>query len=113
MAVTRTITASAEIDRLFGQGRRITDPALLVLAARTPEARDPYGRVLFVAGKKLGGAVVRNRSKRVMREALRIAGGPAPGWDIALVARRSTASTPPSVLASVISRAMAVLDTEQ
>lgn len=106
----RTITASAEIDRLFGHGRRIADPALLVLASRTPEARDPSGRVLFVAGKRLGGAVVRNRSKRVMREALRIAGGPRPGWDVALIARQATSATHPSALARVLMRALSELE---
>ena len=32
---------------------------------------EPEKRVAFVAGKRLGGAVVRNRAKRLMREALR------------------------------------------
>lgn len=86
-----TITAHTEIDRLFAGGRRVTHPALLVLAGPTPEGRALDGRLLFVAGTRLGGAVIRNRSKRVLREAARRCGGPWASWDIALVARRGTA----------------------
>ena len=49
---------------------------------------DHYGRVAFIAGKKLGNAVWRNRAKRRMREACRQAGGPFPGYDVAFVARK-------------------------
>jgi len=57
----------------------------------TPTRRGPEGRVVFVAGKRLGGAVWRNRCKRVMREAVRRADGPWQGHDLALVARAGTA----------------------
>ena len=39
-------------------------------------------RVAFIAGKKLGGAVVRNRCRRVLREAVRHENGAWPGWDV-------------------------------
>ena len=44
---------------------------------------DP-GRVAFVAAKRLGCAVVRNRSKRVLREAARACGLPRPGYELIL-----------------------------
>jgi ribonuclease P protein component len=53
---------------------------------------------VFVAGKKLGGAVMRNRCKRVLREAVRRAGGPWDGHDIALVARAKAATAMPADL---------------
>ncbi|TDB38092.1 MAG: ribonuclease P protein component [Actinobacteria bacterium] len=91
-----TIKASADIDRLFKEGRRGTSRLVLVLGLPTPEARDlPGGRVLFVAGKKLGNAVLRNRCKRVLRAAYRRVGGPWPGLDVALVARPGLATAPP------------------
>ncbi|PKQ38141.1 MAG: ribonuclease P protein component [Actinobacteria bacterium HGW-Actinobacteria-1] len=91
-----TIKASADIDRLFKEGRRGTSRLVLVLGLPTPEARDPsQGRVLFVAGKKLGNAILRNRSKRVLRAACRRVGGPWPGVDIALVARPGLATAAP------------------
>jgi len=105
----KTITAHAEIDRLFAGGRRVSHPALLVLALPTPEARDPQGRVLFVAGTRLGGAVVRNRSRRVLREAARRSGAPWPGWDVALVARNNTAAAGPATLDEALLRALGAL----
>ena len=105
----KTITAHAEIDRLFAGGRRVSHPALLVLALPTPEARDPLGRVLFVAGTRLGGAVVRNRSRRVLREAARRSDAPWPGWDVALVARNATAAAEPAALDEALQRALATL----
>lgn len=103
----KTITAHSEIDRLFAGGRRASDPAFLVLALPTPQARDPHeGRVLFVAGTKIGGAVVRNRAKRVLREAARRAGAPWAGWDVALIARRDTGSTEAARLDAILRRAL-------
>lgn len=94
----KTITSASEIDALFKQGRRAGTELLVVLTLPTPERRGPEGRVVFVAGKKLGGAVVRNRCKRVVRDAVRRAGGPWAGADVALLARRGTATAPPAAL---------------
>lgn len=58
-----------------------------MLVSATPEGRDQSGRVAFVAGKKLGNAVHRNRCKRVLRASLQRVGGPWPGSDVAIIAR--------------------------
>jgi ribonuclease P protein component len=100
-----TLTSAREIDALFSRGRRAADPVLVVLCARTPEGRSEQGRVVFVAGKKLGGAVWRNRSKRVLRAACRRAGGPWAGHDVALIARATTAT----VSADALDRSLAAL----
>lgn len=89
-----TIRSSREIDTVFRTARRVSHPLLIALVARTPEGRGPQGRVAFIAGKKLGSAVVRNRSKRVLREAMRQAGGPWPGHDVLLIARPGTGIAP-------------------
>lgn len=94
----RTLKAPSEIDALFKTGRRGSTDLIVVLSAITPIRRGPEGRVVFVAGKKLGGAVVRNRCKRVLREAARRAGGPWDGYDVALVARVKAATATPAAL---------------
>jgi len=66
--------------------------------------------VAFVAGRRVGNAVARNRAKRLMREAAR-ALYPRfdPGWDMVLVARgRMLQAKAPQVeaaLASLVRRA--------
>ncbi len=82
-----TIRDPSDIERVFREGKRGSHPLLVVLASDSPDRRDPHGRVVFIAGKKLGGAVFRNRCKRVLREAARRAGGPWPGKDVAIIAR--------------------------
>jgi ribonuclease P protein component len=45
-------------------------------------------RVAFVCGRRVGGAVVRNRARRLMKEAWRgLAPGVQGGFDIVLMAR--------------------------
>jgi ribonuclease P protein component len=104
-----TIKSTREIDTIFRTANRIAHPLLIALISSTPEGRGQDGRVAFVAGKKLGGAVWRNRSKRVMREAVRRAGGPWPGYDIAVMARVGTATADAdaldAALAGIIDRA--------
>jgi ribonuclease P protein component len=98
-----TIKSSREIDTIFRGAKRAAHPLLIVLAAQTPEGRGRTGRVAFIAGKKLGGAVLRNRCRRVMREAVRRAGGPWPAWDTVVIARKGTATAPPNELDAALS----------
>ena len=58
----------------------------LVLYAR--KNREGVNRVGITTGKKLGGAVVRNRVRRRLREVYRLSEEKfRPGWDIVVVAR--------------------------
>lgn len=58
----------------------------LVLYAR--RNRSQYNRVGITVSKKLGGAVIRNRVRRRLREVYRLNEARfAPGWDIVVVAR--------------------------
>jgi ribonuclease P protein component len=98
---------SVDVRRTYDEGTSWAHP-LLVLVAR-PNQLDT-SRVAFVAGRRVGNAVARNRAKRLMREAAR-ALYPRfdPGWDMVLVARRRILSmkTPQveSALASLARRA--------
>jgi len=84
------IKSSREIDVVFRTAKRAAHPLVIVLETKTPEGRGHEGRVAFIAGKKLGNAVVRNRSKRVLREAARRCSGPWDGHDVLLIARPAT-----------------------
>jgi ribonuclease P protein component len=104
-----TIKSTREIDTIFRTSTRVAHPMLIALVARTPEGRGQSGRVAFVAGKKLGGSVLRNRCRRVMKEAARRAGAPWPSFDVVFIARPGTATGSPDELDaafnSVIARA--------
>lgn len=75
-------------------GFRASRPTVMVEARR----RDDTGAIGlgFTATKKIGGAVVRNRSKRRLREAARrlLPEYGVPGADYVLVARQQTPSAP-------------------
>lgn len=87
-----TVRFQREIDTLFRRGARSTDELLTVFSADTLDPTVDSGRLAFIAGRRVGGAVARNRSKRVMREAVRRAGGPWRGMDVVMVARQGTGS---------------------
>ncbi len=97
-----TIRSNREIDEIFREGTRIVHPLAIALIRETPPERGPEGRVAVIAGKKLGNAVRRNRSKRVLRAAVRRAGGPWPGIDVVLIARPATATASPGGLDSAL-----------
>jgi ribonuclease P protein component len=75
-----------------------------VLLAHASEA--PRVRVGVTAGRSIGGAVQRNKAKRLLREAMRpLLPQLVPGWDLVVIAR-------PALLSSSfqdISRALASL----
>ena len=75
----------ADFERVRRTGRSWAHPFAVLVAELN---NLPHSRFGFVASRQVGNAVVRNRSKRIMRAAVRatIAQIPA-GWDVILVAR--------------------------
>ncbi|MBR0644617.1 ribonuclease P protein component [Roseomonas hellenica] len=80
--------------RVAARGKRAARPGL-VLQAMAADA--PAPRIGFTVTKKVGNAVVRNRAKRRLREAARLAipallaeGAMAPGWELVLIGRDAT-----------------------
>jgi ribonuclease P protein component len=65
-----------------------------VVVQMRPRGDDDPPRIGFTVTKKLGGAVIRNRIRRRLKEAVRtaLAGAFAPGRDYVLIGRNGTAS---------------------
>ena len=85
------IKSSSEISNLFKEGRRVKTPDVIILVLRNEKQHDLSGRVAFVAGKKMGNAVWRNRAKRRMRALCKDIGGPWKGLDVVLLAKKTIA----------------------
>jgi len=73
-----------DFDNIFKNGKKINTP--LFLLAYISRADQNPTRIGVVAGKKVGGAVERNRAKRLIREGARILLEKYPkGYDIAFI----------------------------
>ncbi|MCB9780445.1 MAG: ribonuclease P protein component [Alphaproteobacteria bacterium] len=79
----------ADYQRVQGNGRRHRERDLLLLYLPSDE---PGTRVGITASRKVGGAVVRNRVKRWLREAIRHEHHALPaGLDVVIIAHASAA----------------------
>ena len=79
------LTRSTDFKRVRRTGKSYAHP-FVVLVVQASEA--PRVRVGVTAGRAVGGAVQRNRAKRLLREAMRpLLPQIIPGWDLILIAR--------------------------
>ncbi len=97
----RTLKSKKDFERVFHQGRRYNHPLVRMVICESASEGDP-ARVAFAGAKRLGCAVVRNRSKRVLREAARACGYPKDGYDIILFATPKTRSATPAEMISAL-----------
>jgi ribonuclease P protein component len=82
----------ADVQRVWQEGRAFAHP-LVILRVRANELAQT--RAAFVAGKKLGNAVARNRAKRRLRHALALYFTQLPpGLDLVLIARNNINAVP-------------------
>lgn len=80
------LTRPADFSHVRAQGRSWANRSLVLLAA--PNGL-PLSRFGISVSRRVGGAVVRNRVKRLIRESLRRQRDLiTPGWDVVLIARQ-------------------------
>jgi len=85
------LTRSEDFKRVRRSGKSYAHP-LLVLVAQG--ADEPVLRIGVTASRGIGTAVKRNRSKRLLREAIRtLIPSIMTGWDILLIARPALLSS--------------------
>ena len=77
----------SDIDRVRRRGRSWSSKLLVLAVLPNELGHNRYG---FTVGKRVGGAIERNRAKRLMREAIRHRHTELqPGHDLLLIARNS------------------------
>lgn len=102
---------TTEFAKVFSRGKRLNDPLLRIRVAGNDEGGP--GRVAFVAPKRLGNAVYRNRCKRVLREGARMAGLPVQGSDVILFSTPKTHESSPAQIAQALGRLLAKAGVER
>lgn len=86
MARFASLNRNTDFRTVYYLGKSQVDAALVTYAKRN---REGVTRVGITVGKRIGGAVRRNRCRRVIREAYRaLLPRVNRGWDIVFVARR-------------------------
>jgi ribonuclease P protein component len=99
-----TLRRPRDFEALQREGAVRADPLLVVRARRTDL---DVTRIGLSIGRRVGGAVVRNRTRRRMRAVLRsLAPDVRVGWDILLIARPSIASADQRALTAAIVRVL-------
>jgi ribonuclease P protein component len=79
------LTTGGEYRRVFRRGTRVDSALFLLVAA---ENRQGHPRLGLAAGRRVGGAVQRNRARRLLRESFRKSKPEGPGGlDLVLVAK--------------------------
>lgn len=97
----------AEFLAVAGRGAKAPMPGLVLQFM--PRDDDAPFRVGFTVTKKVGNAVVRNRTKRRLREAVRLALNPdvERGFDMVVIGRDKTADRPFTDLIEDVRKALA------
>ena len=82
------LTRSEDFKRVRRDGKTYAHPLVVLIALNSENNDQPHVRIGIAAGKSVGTAVTRNRTKRLLREALRsLLPNIASSLDLVLIAR--------------------------
>ena len=105
-----TIKSKRDFEEVFSGGKRVSHRLVRATVLKCNEG--DLGKVAFVAPKRLGNAVYRNRCKRVLvyrnrckrvlREAARACGFPVQGTRIILFATKATHESSPDEVSEAL-----------
>lgn len=85
MTDTLRIKKNVEFRKVYGKGTSLANRYLVLFLMKNKEQ---YNRVGFSASKKVGNSVVRNRSRRLMKESFRLySTNIVEGYDLVFIAR--------------------------
>lgn len=82
-----TLKSKEDFDRLYGRSRSAGSRHVVLLFRKNGMS---VSREAFIASKKVGNSVQRNRARRLMKEAFRTSGMRlSAGYDVAFIARNT------------------------
>jgi ribonuclease P protein component len=97
------LTRRKDIENIFVTGRSLRDSLLTIVVLPNGRA---FARCGVGVSKRHGGAVRRNRVKRLCREAFRLSRHDVtPGWDYMIVPRVSSRLALPAIRESIVTLA--------
>jgi len=98
------LSRPGDFARLAEGGVARSHPLLVGRFVRTDLDQTRFG---LATGKRLGGAVIRNRVRRRIREALRVmAPSFQPGWDVLIIARPAIVEADQDALVGALRRVL-------
>lgn len=75
-----------DFNRVYKKGKSVGDRFVVVFCLRNDLG---YNRISYLASKKVGNSVKRNRARRLMRESMRNIDNIKQGYDIIVIARNT------------------------
>ena len=76
-----------DFDRIYRKGKSVGDRYVVIFCMRTDLG---FNRIAYLASKKVGSSVKRNRARRPMRESVRISDAEIrQGYDLIIIARNT------------------------